>query len=133
MSKTVPFSFLVSACVLAALAALAVHAQDPVDFQSEVLPILESKCVGCHGPDDHFNNLRLDSKEGILKGGKNGKVVVAGEPEKSPMYVRTSLPPDDLDVMPAEGEPLTAEQVETIRRWIAEGLEFGDWTGAAGS
>ncbi|MDX1382832.1 MAG: c-type cytochrome domain-containing protein [Thermoanaerobaculia bacterium] len=104
-------------------------AQDEVDFEAEVWPILMDNCVVCHGPVDSFGELRLDSKEGILKGGKNGKIVVPGEPEKSPMYVRTSLPADDLDIMPAEGDPLTPEQVELIRRWIAGGAELGEWAG----
>ena len=110
----------------------AANAQGTVQFARDVWPIFESKCVTCHGPEDQFNDLRLDSKDRILKGGKNGKVVVPGDPAKSPMYVRVSLPPDDLDIMPAEGDPLTAAQIDAIKRWIAEGADFGDWTGAGG-
>jgi hypothetical protein len=40
-----------------------------------------------------------------------------------------ALPPDDLDIMPAEGDPLTAAQIDTLKRWIAEGADFGGWTG----
>ena len=108
------------------------RAQGSVRFERDVLPILEAKCVTCHGPEDQFNELRLDSKERILRGGKNGKVLVPGSPDQSPIYVRVSLPPDDLDIMPAEGDPLTAAQVDTLRRWIAEGAEFGSWSGAGG-
>jgi hypothetical protein len=103
-------------------------AAEKVDFESDVWPILQEKCVTCHGPLDDFGKLRLDSKERILKGGERGKALVPGKPEESLMYTRTSLPPDDLDIMPAEGEPLDKDQVETIRRWIAEGASFGDWT-----
>ena len=110
----------------------AVHAQGTVQFARDVWPIFQSKCVTCHGPEDQFNDLRLDSKDRILKGGKNGKVVVPGDPGKSPMYLRVALPPDDLDIMPAEGDPLTAAQIDTIKRWIAEGADFGSWTGAGG-
>jgi mono/diheme cytochrome c family protein len=108
------------------------RAQGGVQFARDVWPIFEAKCVTCHGPEDQFNNLRLDSKSRILQGGKNGKVVIPGDPDKSPMYVRVSLPPDDLDIMPAEGDPLSAAQIDTLRRWIAEGADFGSWTGAGG-
>jgi hypothetical protein len=107
-------------------------AQGAVQFDQEVWPILEAKCVTCHGPEDQFNDLRLDSKAAILKGGKNGKVVTPGDPAKSSLYVRVSLPPDDLDIMPAEGDPLTAAQIDTLKRWIAGGADFGSWTGAGG-
>ena len=109
-----------------------VHAQGTVQFARDVWPIFESKCVTCHGPEDQFNDLRLDSKDSILKGGKNGKVVVAGDPGKSSLYVRVALPPDDLDIMPAEGDPLSPAQIDTLKRWIAEGADFGSWTGAGG-
>jgi mono/diheme cytochrome c family protein len=107
-------------------------AQGTVQFDRDVWPILKAKCVTCHGPEDHFNELRLDSKDAILKGGKNGKILTPGDPTKSPMYVRVSLPPDDLDIMPAEGDPLTAAQIDTIKRWIAEGADFGSWVGVGG-
>jgi hypothetical protein len=110
----------------------AARAENGVQFERDVWPIFEAKCVTCHGPEDQFNDLRLDSKDRILRGGKNGKVIVPGDPDKSPMYIRVSLPPDDLDIMPAEGSPLTAAQIETLRRWIAEGADFGSWTGPGG-
>jgi cytochrome c len=107
-------------------------AQGTVQFERDVWPILKAKCVTCHGPEDHFNDLRLDSKERILKGSKNGKIITPGDPSKSPMYLRVSLPPDDLDIMPAEGDPLTAAQIDTLKRWIAEGADFGSWVGVGG-
>jgi hypothetical protein len=118
-----------AAAVLWTLAGGDVEAQGTVKFDRDVWPILESKCVTCHGPEDQFNDLRLDSKAAILKGGKNGKVVVPGDPAKSSLYTRTALPPDDLDIMPAEGDPLTAAQIDTLQRWVAEGADFGAWTG----
>jgi mono/diheme cytochrome c family protein len=121
--------------ILAAALALTsgvVRAQDSEQFARDEWPIFEAKCVTCHGPEDQINELRLDSKDRILRGGKHGKVVVPGDPAKSPMYVRVALPPDDLDIMPAEGDPLTAAQIETLRRWIEQGADFGTWTGAGG-
>ena len=103
---------------------------ETVDFQTDVWPILERSCLQCPGPMESFSNLRMDSAERILKGGDLGKILVPGEPENSPMYVRVSLPADDLDLMPVEGDPLTEEEVEVIRKWIAAGADFGGWTQA---
>ncbi len=106
------------------------RAEDAPDFAADVWPVLEAKCVVCHGPGDAFNKLRFDSAEAILKGGKNGKVLVPGDPAASPMFARTVLDPDDLDIMPAEGDPLTPEEAEILRSWIAAGADFGGWESA---
>jgi hypothetical protein len=55
-------------------------------------------------------------------------VLVAGDPDESSLYVRPTLPPDDLDFMPVDAEPIKPEERETLRRWIAEGADFGSWT-----
>jgi len=73
-----------------------------VDFFAErVAPILEDKCVQCHGPQKHKGKLRLDSFENIMQGGKDGLVVKPGEPKGSELVRRVSLPRDDEDAMPA--------------------------------
>jgi hypothetical protein len=112
-----------------ATSSTAARAQGGAQFEQDDWPILEAKCVTCHGPEDQFNDLRLDSKTRILQGGKNGKVVIPGDPDKSSLFIRVALPPDDLDIMPAEGDPLSAAQIDTLRRWIADGADFGSWTG----
>ena len=107
----------------------AAGARQTVDFASQVWPIVEERCVSCHGPVDQFNDLRMDSAEALLKGGRGGAIIVPGKPEESTMFTRVNLPPDDLDLMPAEGDPLTEEEVEILRQWIAQGADFGGWTG----
>ena len=123
------FPFLLATLLVAAALGTPLAADDLVEFEKDVWPILEASCVSCHGAVEQFSNLRLDSAERIMKGGDLGKVLVPGEPGESPMYVRVSLAPDDLDLMPVEGDPLTEEQTEIIRRWIEEGADFGGWTG----
>jgi hypothetical protein len=112
-----------------------------VDFERDVLTILEQRCVECHRAPyrdqrgrmrEPKAGLRLDGKVWILRGGEAGEVVVPREPDDSELYLRVSLDADDPDVMPNEGDPLTKTQVETLRRWIAEGADFGGWTGAPG-
>ena len=51
-------------------------AQDKVDFEKEILPILRESCVRCHGPEKQKAKLRLDTKAEAMKGGKNGAVII---------------------------------------------------------
>jgi len=116
-------------CTTAGASTLASSPTEKVDFEKEVWPIIEASCLLCHDRANAFSNLRLDSPERILEGGDLGKVVVPGEPDNSPLVLRVALPDDDLDFMPIEGDPLTEEQIEILRRWIEEGADFGEWKG----
>lgn len=100
-----------------------------VSFEKDVLPVLERSCAECHSAKENFSNLRLDTAEAILKGGDLGKVLEPGNPDESSLYLRVALPQDDLDFMPVEGDPLTEDEVETLRQWIEQGADFGGWTG----
>ena len=59
-------------------------ANTPEFFETKVRPILANNCYGCH-TDSALGGLRVDSGEALLKGGKKGPAVVAGDPEKSPL------------------------------------------------
>src|SRR5258706_540391 len=52
-------------------------------FETKIRPVLAASCYKCHGSQKALSGLRLDSREAILKGGKHGPAVVAGEPERS--------------------------------------------------
>jgi uncharacterized membrane protein len=91
-------------------------------FDSRVAPIFEDKCVHCHGPEKKKGKLRLDAFEYVMQGGKDGVVVKPGDPKKSDLYRRITLPRDNKDAMPAEGKPgLTATELKVIEFWIASG------------
>lgn len=103
-----------------------------LSFTKDVWPILEKSCLKCHGAQKQKGKLRLDSREAILAGGKGGKSVEAGQPDKSPLYTRTILPAGHDDIMPSEGDPLPKEQQEILKRWVAEGAVFdGQFAGGA--
>jgi uncharacterized membrane protein len=114
-------------------------AAEKVDFQKQVLPILEKRCMECHGTPvaDASGKAKkpkggviLDSKEGIMAS-KKGKLVVAKKSGESKMIEVISLPADNEDRMPPakKGEPLAKEEIELLKKWIDEGATFGDWTG----
>jgi uncharacterized membrane protein len=96
---------------------------DPTSFYAmRVQPIFEDKCVSCHNAGKFKGKLRLDSYEHAMRGGKDGPVIRAGEPGKSELFRRVTLPSDNKDFMPAEGKPaLSAEETKTIELWITAG------------
>lgn len=97
-----------------------VESLDSADiFADAILPIMKAKCVSCHNAEKKKGELVLTSFELIMKGGKEGTAVVAGNLEKSGIYHRITLSPDDKKFMPAEGKkPLTEQQVNIIKWWI---------------
>ncbi|CAN5854028.1 DUF1549 domain-containing protein [soil metagenome] len=104
--------------------AMAQQTPAPVDFTKQIQPLLETKCLECHNPAKTKGKLLMDTAEGLIKGGEGGVSVVAGNPEKSPIYSRVVLPKGHDDVMPPKGDLLTAEQSGLIKRWIAEGAKW---------
>jgi uncharacterized membrane protein len=87
-----------------------------------VEPVLEQKCVRCHGSKKQKGKLRLDQYELILVGGKSGSTIAPGNAGESEMYKRLLLPADDKKRMPPRGKPqLTDDEKSLIRWWIEEG------------
>jgi hypothetical protein len=98
----------------------------PIDFNREIRPILSDNCFKCHGPDEkqRMAKLRLDTKEGAFA--KPG-VIVPGEPAKSKLVMRiASKDPNVVMPPPESGHKLTANQIELLTRWIAEGAQWNE-------
>ena len=95
----------------------------PDSFYSQhIHPVLDAKCVVCHGGFTEKGGLRLDSYEALMKGGKDGPVIAAGKPDGSMLLQRVTLPTNDTHFMPAEGRtPLSSEEIASIRAWIQGG------------
>ena len=99
------------------------HAQDAeqekVSFAREVVPLLRARCHGCHQPAKAKGKLDL-TRYATLMGGED-PVVVPGKPEES-LLLELVMPFDDeAPEMPEDADPLSAEEVDVLRRWIAEG------------
>ncbi|RYD33937.1 MAG: hypothetical protein EOP86_12185 [Verrucomicrobiaceae bacterium] len=125
----------------AVLLLAATAAPAAVNFRTQVWPVLAKNCVECHRAPYKDNSgkmiepkgrLRLDGAGGIMKGGNDGDSVVAGDPDKSPLYQRILLPIDHEDAMPpkGKGKPLSFNDSELIKEWIIDGADFGDWKGS---
>ncbi len=91
-------------------------------FDKRVAPILEQKCVACHGGEKQKGKLRLDSFIHLMRGGEGGPVVKAGQPKASELFIRVTMQPEDEDFMPADNKPpLTPDEVKVLELWIAAG------------
>ena len=96
-----------------------------VVYSDIIAPILSQKCVSCHGPNKQKGKLRLDGQEWILKGGKSGASITAGNMDASEIIKRIVLPPDDEDHMPPkEKGQLSTHQVALIKWWVQKGASF---------
>jgi len=91
-------------------------------YGARVQPIFEARCVSCHGPSKRRANLRLDSYAALMRGGKDGPVLQAGNIQNSDLVRRITLPPGHDDFMPKESQrPLSSDQVKLIELWIGAG------------
>ena len=117
--------------LLAALFAVAqfragsAHAQAQVDFARDIQPIFQASCAPCHFSDKPKGDLRLDSKAMALKGGLSGAVIIPGHSAGSRLLQRI-LGAGGEQRMPPGRAPLSAAQIELIRRWIDEGAVWPD-------
>ena len=100
----------------------------PVSFVRDVRPILARACFACHGPDDSHREaeLRLDTREGALAAHDGRRAVVPSNVAESVLITRI-LSDDATQKMPPpdSAKSLTVEQIETLKRWIAEGAAWG--------
>jgi mono/diheme cytochrome c family protein len=102
-------------------------AEQSVDFTREVRPILAENCFHCHGPDEAERqaDLRLDiwDDAGDFLGAN--AVITREKPEESELIARITTGDADMRMPPADsGKALTPEQIETLRKWIAQGAEI---------
>ncbi|MCY3933770.1 MAG: PSD1 and planctomycete cytochrome C domain-containing protein [Acidobacteria bacterium] len=91
------------------------------DFESEVLPVLKSRCFACHGPLRQRGNLRLDSRPAMLIGGGRGAAIVPGDAEAS-LLVAAIRREDELEMPPPRA--LDAAERELLEAWVEAGADW---------
>lgn len=112
---------------LAAVAACVSHpavAEDAGDFfEKEVRPLLVKHCLECHGKKDPEGGLLLTSRDALMKGGKSGPAVVAGDAEKS-LLVAAIRQTGELK-MPPSGK-LSDQEIAVLSQWVSSNLPWPD-------
>ncbi len=100
--------------VVALPASTLARAADP-QLGDDILPLLKSRCVKCHGPAKQEGKLNLGVPVGLARGGESGGLLVPGDPAASLLWQRIEadeMPPDD---------PLPPQEKAAIKKWIASG------------
>ena len=93
-------------------------------FSRDVAPVLVQKCQGCHGTTKQKGGYRLDTFDRLTHpGDSEAAPVVPGDPRSSEIF-RLITHPDEHKRMPQKDDPLPAEQVALIERWIRGGATF---------
>ena len=93
-------------------------------FEKKVRPIFVNHCYQCHSADTKpAGGLRVDDHKGLLSGGNTGPAIVPGAPDKS-LLLRRVVQKETKKLMPAEGKPLTEEQVADLTKWIRDGAAW---------
>ena len=94
-----------------------------VDFRTDVQPLIQKRCIACHGPEQQMNSFRLDRRSAALRGGTRS-VIVPGSSSTSRLYLR--LIGDQFGRrMPATGV-LPPEEIAVFKAWIDEGAKWPD-------
>ena len=91
-------------------------------FIEKVKPLLDARCVSCHGPDKVKGGLRLDSRAAALKGGENGPALVPGKPDQSLIVQAVLHAKPDLEMPPKD--KLTKTDIAVLERWIKNGAPW---------
>ncbi|MCA9057813.1 MAG: DUF1549 domain-containing protein, partial [Planctomycetaceae bacterium] len=101
------------------------HEQHELHFVREVLPVLRTRCIACHGgdPDDVRGNFGLLNREQLVRGGDSGSpAVLLDAPDESPLLLSIQRNSDDWSAMPPkENDQLSETQINAIRQWIHDG------------
>lgn len=123
--KPFPYSVLLLGSLLLSAATPSAKALTPDEvsfFESSVRPLLDSKCYNCHSAraERVKGGLLLDTKEGALKGGNNGPVIVPGKPDESQMIIAVRYEDEDLQ-MPPKGKKLSNKEIAILEKWVQMG------------
>ena len=89
-----------------------------VSFADQIAPLLRARCVACHSSREPGGGHVLTSYAGLFSAGANGPAVLPGDEASLLCEVVAD------GSMPQDGEPLSEEEVDLIRRWVALGARL---------
>jgi hypothetical protein len=115
-------SFAVSSTALA-------EKTNQVDFTRDIKPILSDRCYACHGPDAQSREagLRLDLRDEAFAAlsSSGGKIIVAGKPHRSELFLRVTETDTELKMPPPDSKlSLNPAEIELIKQWISQGAKW---------
>ena len=87
-----------------------------------IQPLLQQRCAACHTGPGAKEGVDLSSHDAVMKGGREGAIVVAGDPDKS-LLVDVLTGRNGKPQMPPKQAPLSADEIKTIEAWIKDGAK----------
>ncbi len=87
-----------------------------VSFSETIAPIFSQRCIACHNARTAKGRLNMESFAALLKGGESGPVLEPSDPDSSNLFIQV-----DAGSMPQDADPLSKEEIESIKKWIATG------------
>jgi hypothetical protein len=117
----------VTLVILALVASVAFLAkEEPIDFSADVKPILNKKCISCHGGVKAQGGFSVLFQEEALAVTESGRpAIIPGDPEGSEMIKRI-LSDDPEERMPYKHEKLSKEEIAVLKKWIKQGAKWGE-------
>lgn len=98
------------------------EAAKPVDYLTEIKPLLSHHCFNCHGPETQKAGFRVDTAPALIQGGDTGEAIVPGKPDDS-LLVHAITGTNGATKMPPKDPRLTDAEIDLIKRWIAQGAK----------
>lgn len=91
-------------------------------YQDLVQYIFDKNCVSCHGEKKKKGNLRLDTYQHLMAGGRSGKIIQLNQLEKSELIKRMFLDESDEKHMPPKGTPQLFDfELRLLKSWVLKG------------
>ena len=107
----------------AALPVVATPAPEQIEFfEKKVRPVLAEQCYKCHGPEKQKADLRVDSRDALLKPGEDGPAVIPGKPDES-LLIKSIKHVGDMK-MPEKAPKMPDDQIAALEQWIAMGAPW---------
>ncbi len=101
-----------------------IHVEEARAYADVIQPLFQKDCYSCHGSRRQKGKLRMDDSTWIMKGGKDGPVLIPFKSAESELMKRVVLPTDDEHHMPKGKPSLKESQVALINWWISQGADF---------
>jgi len=118
--------YLITVTAISVAAAWYFLPNSKIDYNTQVKPILNKKCISCHGGVKQQAGFSLLFREEALGNTESGKpAIIPGKPDESELIRRITLD-DPEERMPYKHKPLAKEEIEILTQWIKEGAAWGE-------
>jgi Protein of unknown function (DUF1553)/Protein of unknown function (DUF1549)/Planctomycete cytochrome C len=123
LRRTVPMVLIALTAMVGPALAEALPPEQVEFFENKIRPVLVDRCYSCHSSTSEKikGGLRVDTRDGLLKGGTTGSAIEPGQPDRSLLIQAVKGTARDLDQMPPKKEPLKPDEIAALEEWVRMG------------